>query len=107
MPVVRTFAVNAVVAETHGDAGHDAVAGLEVLDGAARGDDDAGAFVRCGAGERGGEFAGGDHAVGVAEGGDGGFEEELGGFEGGGGGDGHFLDGVGFVELGLVSRGGL
>ena len=99
MPIIRTLTIDAVVAETHRNASHDAVAGFEGFDRIADGDDHAGAFMAGGAGQRGGEFAGGDHAVGMAEGGDGGFEEELGRLEGGGGGDGDFLDFVGFIEL--------
>lgn len=51
------------------------------------------------AGEGGGEDAGGDHAVGVAEGGDSCAEEEVVRGEGGGCGDG--VDLVGFVVLNI------
>ena len=61
------------------------------------GDDGAGAFVGGGARKWGPHAAGGDHAVGVAEGGDGGFEEEVVRAETGWGGDG--LDFLGGVEL--------
>ena len=97
MPVLLAFAVETVVAEAQGDAGHDAVAGLEGCDRGADAEDYAGAFVGGGAGERSGEFAGCDHGVGVAEGGDCCFEEELRWFEGVG--DVHFVGFVGFVEL--------
>ena len=97
MPVLLAFAVETVVAEAQGDAGHDAVAGLEGCDGRADADDYAGAFVGGGAGEGSGKFAGCDHGVGVAEGGYCRFEEELGWVQGVGGG--HFVGFVGFVEL--------
>lgn len=61
------------------------------------GDGGAGAFVRGGAGKGGAHSAFGDHEVGVAEGGDGDFYEDLVWGEGGGGGDG--VDFVGSVEL--------
>lgn len=59
--------------------------------------------MRGGAGERGAHAAGGDHAVGVAERGDGGFEEEVVRAEGGWGRDG--VDFVGLVELETRERG--
>lgn len=78
---------------------HYPIAGLEVPDRGADGDDGAGAFVGAGDGEGGEEFTGGDHGIGVAVGGDCYFDEEVVGGEGAGGGDGDLVDAVGGVVL--------
>lgn len=57
------------------------------------------------AGELGGHDAVGDHAVGVAEGGDGDFDEEVVRAESGGSGGGDLVDCVGFFELGGEGQG--
>ena len=84
-------------------AAHDAVADGEIGDCGADADDGAGALV--GAGDRQARMEGalGDHAVGVAEGGDGDFDDEVGGVKGGRGGGGDRVDAVGLVDWLWVS----
>lgn len=98
-------AVGAGAAEVQAQAAHDAVADLERRDRGADGDDGAGAFVRRGLREvRWLDDALGHHAVGVAEGGDGDFDEDVVWAERAWGRDG--VEFVGFVEL-VVGGNGL
>ena len=97
----RPKAVRTVPAAIAGEASHDLVSDLEVLDAGAEGDDGAGAFMRCRAWELGAHCTYGYHAVGVAVGCDCYFQEEVIGGKG-------FrcedrVDFVGFVELVYVS----
>jgi len=70
---------------------------LEVGNCGSEGDYNSGAFVGSDAREPGAETAGGNHGVCVAEGGGGGFKEDIVVIELGRSGD--FMDLVGFVKL--------
>lgn len=75
--LLGTKAIDAMSASMQWQPCHHAIAMFEIRDGGAECDDFAAAFVRGGAGEFGGENAGGDYAVRVAERGDFDFEEKI------------------------------
>ena len=108
MPVaLRAPAAAAFPTQVGHQCAHDPVADFEVRDFGSSRDDRSGAFVRGCLGEFGAEDAFGHHAVGVAEGGDGYFDEDVAGGEGGGRRHGDSMDAVGLVDCGgfAVSRG--
>ncbi len=96
---LRPLTVVAFAAWMQRDATHHPHAFLKpsLLGQRAEGDDSAGAFVGGDLGEGGFHYALLDHAVGVAVGGYGDFDEEVGGLEFGG--DVDFVDLVGLLEL--------
>lgn len=80
---------------------HNPIPLFEIGDGGACGNDVSSTFMGGGAGQFGAHGACFYHSIGVAEGGDGGFEEDVVRAEGLGGGA--LVDFVGGFELGLVS----